>query len=69
MSHDHGHDGGSDVRLRIQVPDMDCPSCAGKVENALDGVSGIADVSLDPATGVVRFTVTGDARRDRKSVV
>ncbi len=29
--------------VTFSVPEMDCPSCAGKVENSLDGASGIVD--------------------------
>jgi len=35
----------------FEVPEMDCPSCANKVGNALDSVSGIADYDLQPTTG------------------
>ncbi|WP_255191501.1 heavy metal translocating P-type ATPase [Natronobeatus ordinarius] len=42
--------------LTLSVPEMDCPSCAGKVENALEGVSGVGAVETQPATG--RVTVT-----------
>jgi Cd2+/Zn2+-exporting ATPase len=45
-------------RVRVQVPEMDCPSCAGKVENALAGVAGVSDAEFSPATGTVRFTIT-----------
>ncbi|WP_137286420.1 heavy metal translocating P-type ATPase [Halorussus salinisoli] len=54
---DAGVDG--DAETRLSVPEMDCPSCAGKVENALDGVEGVESVEARPATGEV--LVTGDA--------
>ncbi|CQH65179.1 P-type transport ATPase (probable substrate zinc/cadmium) (plasmid) [Halobacterium hubeiense] len=38
------------------VPDMDCASCAGKVENALDDVSGIRSYETRPTTGEVVAT-------------
>ncbi|WP_276299826.1 heavy metal translocating P-type ATPase [Halorussus lipolyticus] len=49
--------------LGLSVPEMDCPSCAGKVENALEGVEGVASFETRPATGEVR--VAGDADRER----
>ncbi|UPV76054.1 cadmium-translocating P-type ATPase [Halorussus limi] len=58
-----GDDGAADGRLRLSVPEMDCPSCAGKVENALDGVAGVETYETRPATGEV--LVTGDADRER----
>ncbi|WP_226023430.1 heavy metal translocating P-type ATPase [Halomicrobium salinisoli] len=39
--------------LRFSVPDMDCASCAAKVESAVDGVDGVADVDTRPTTGTV----------------
>ncbi|KAA9396963.1 cadmium-translocating P-type ATPase [Haloarcula sp. CBA1130] len=42
-------DGGETLRFR--VPEMDCASCAGKVENALDGVDGIRSAETHPTTG------------------
>ena len=38
---------------RLDVPGMDCPSCAGKVEGALDGVGGVQGVDTRPAAGQV----------------
>ncbi|WP_135852359.1 heavy metal translocating P-type ATPase [Halorussus salinus] len=59
--------GGTDAdgELRLSVPEMDCPSCAGKVENALDAVASVESFENSPATGEV--LVTGDA--DREEVV
>ena len=51
--------------LRLSVPEMDCPSCAGKVENALGGVPGVESFETRPTAGEV--VVTGDA--DREEVV
>ncbi|WP_115862490.1 heavy metal translocating P-type ATPase [Halorussus litoreus] len=45
--------------LRLSVPEMDCASCAGKVENALDGLPGVEGIDTRPTTGEV--LVTGDA--------
>jgi copper ion binding protein len=41
---------------RFDVPAMDCPSCAGKIENALDGVAGIRERETLPTTGTVVVT-------------
>jgi len=41
------------VELRLDVPGMDCSSCAGKVEDALDGVAGVTDHEEQPTTGSV----------------
>jgi len=50
--------------VTLSVPDMDCGSCAGKVENALARVEGIADIETRPTTGTVVVsydnTVTSD---------
>jgi len=62
---------GDGERLRVQVPDMDCPSCAGTVEKALAGVEGVADAEFSPATGTVRFTTVGngDARANAVAAI
>ncbi|MFC5279923.1 heavy metal translocating P-type ATPase [Halorubrum rubrum] len=41
--------------LRLTVPDMDCASCAGKVEGALDR-AGVLAVDTRPTSGVVVVT-------------
>ncbi|QCC57684.1 cation-translocating P-type ATPase [Natrinema thermotolerans] len=61
-----GTDGGGQRReltARLAVPEMDCPSCAGKVDKSLERVEGVVDVDLNPTTGTA--TVTYD--RDRTS--
>jgi Cd2+/Zn2+-exporting ATPase len=52
-------EGGGGTTVRLSVPAMDCPSCAGKVESALDGVAGVSARETRPATGTV--VVTYDA--------
>ncbi|WP_227352824.1 heavy metal translocating P-type ATPase [Haladaptatus salinisoli] len=47
----------------LSVPEMDCPSCAGKVENALGDVPGVEGFDAQPASGRVVVTAT-DASRD-----
>ncbi|ELZ41031.1 heavy metal translocating P-type ATPase [Halorubrum tebenquichense] len=55
--------GGTDpshrTELRLSVPDMDCSSCAGKVEGALDR-EGVRSVDTRPTTGVVVLTYDPD---------
>jgi Cd2+/Zn2+-exporting ATPase len=46
-----------DIRTeRFDVPTMDCASCAGKIEKALDGVAGIRERETLPTTGTVIVT-------------
>nr|WP_276252198.1 cation-translocating P-type ATPase [Halomicroarcula sp. SHR3] len=45
--------------LRVSVPDMDCASCAGKVESALSTVEDLESVETQPTTGTVVLTRTG----------
>jgi len=56
-------DGGREreVTARLTVPEMDCPSCAKKVEKSLRRVDGVIDTVLQPTTGTA--TVTYDAGR------
>ena len=43
-------------RTTVSVPGMDCASCAGKVENALDSLSGVDTYHTQPTTGKVVVT-------------
>ena len=45
--------------VTLAVPDMDCPSCAGKVGRSLDTVDGVITYELNPTNGTA--TVTFDA--------
>jgi len=51
----------------LAVPEMDCPSCAGKVDNALERVDGVVEVALNPTAGTA--TVTYDAERTTEADV
>jgi len=42
--------------IRLSVPDMDCASCAGKVESALSSVDGLESYETQPTTGTVVLT-------------
>ncbi|AHG03786.1 cadmium-transporting ATPase [Halobacterium sp. DL1] len=47
--------------VAFSVPEMDCPSCAGKVENSVQALDGIKDVDPQITTG--KLTVTYDPER------
>ena len=44
----------------FDVPDMDCPSCAGKIDNALDQREGVLSYDTQPTTGTVVVTYDCD---------
>ena len=44
----------------FDVPDMDCPSCAGKIVNALDQREGVLSYDTQPTTGTVVVTYDCD---------
>ncbi len=50
-----------EVTLEFTVPEMDCPSCAGKIENALGRTGGVTTYETQPTTGTV--IVTCDSSR------
>ncbi|MFY4812001.1 heavy metal translocating P-type ATPase [Haloarcula sp. AONF1] len=56
-------DGGE--TLRFSVPEMDCASCAGKVESALGGVDGIRSAETRPTTGTVAVTYDRNATAEQ----
>jgi len=45
--------GVGETTEKFTVPEMDCPSCAGKVEHALDDVDGVSTYQTQPTTGKV----------------
>jgi Cd2+/Zn2+-exporting ATPase len=47
-------DGATSVEL--SVPGMDCPSCAQKIGNQLDGLDGVTEHDLQPTTGSADVT-------------
>ncbi|QCC52712.1 heavy metal translocating P-type ATPase [Halapricum salinum] len=47
--------------VTFSVPEMDCASCAGKVENALGSVEGIVDYETRPTSGTVVVTYDDSA--------
>ena len=51
----------------LSIPEMDCPSCANKVGNALDGVDGLVEYDLQPTTGTA--TVSYDPEATNHSAI
>ncbi|MFC6768824.1 heavy metal translocating P-type ATPase, partial [Natrinema soli] len=56
-----------ELTARLAVPEMDCPSCAGKVDKSLGRVDGVVDADLNPTTGTA--TVTYDPDRTSEADV
>lgn len=56
-----------ELSIRLAVPEMDCPSCAQKVDKSLQRVDGITDTTLQPTTGTA--TVIYDSDRAAKADV
>ena len=56
--------GTSVSTVTLDVPDMDCASCANKVEAALDGHRGVLSASTRPTSGRVRIEYGADADPD-----
>ncbi|WP_081655635.1 heavy metal translocating P-type ATPase [Halopiger goleimassiliensis] len=56
------------LTARLAVPEMDCPSCAGKVDTSLERVDGVVETELDPTTGTATVTYDPD-RADESDVV
>ncbi|GGC67555.1 heavy metal translocating P-type ATPase [Haloferax sulfurifontis] len=58
-------EGGPSTReVSLSVPEMDCASCAGKVENALRGAPGVLSYETRPTTGTALVTLAADADLD-----
>ena len=50
-----------EVTVRLTVPEMDCPSCAQKVDKSLQRLDSVVDTTLQSTTGTA--TVTYDSER------
>ena len=57
----------SEQSAHLGVPDMDCPSCAQKVDKSLQRVEGLIEVNLQPTTGTA--SVTYDPKRTTEEEV
>ena len=53
---------------QLSVPGMDCPSCAGKVRNAIDRLTGVSTYETQPTTGNVAVTYDATAVEERDIV-
>jgi Cd2+/Zn2+-exporting ATPase len=49
-----------ELSVRLTVPEMDCPSCAQKVDKSLQRVAGVTDTALQPTTGTATVTYDPD---------
>ena len=49
-----------ELSVRLTVPEMDCPSCAQKVDKSLQRVEGVTDTALQPTTGTATVTYDPD---------
>ena len=63
-------DSGSQTTT-FTVPEMDCPSCAGKIENALDTITGLHTYDTQPTTGkiVVTYDSSSTSTADITAVI
>ncbi|WP_224267821.1 heavy metal translocating P-type ATPase [Haloprofundus salinisoli] len=69
-SSSRGDADGGETNLRLSVPEMDCPSCAGKVERSVETLGGIERIDTQPTTGTLLVDydperTTSEAVRDR----
>ncbi|WP_018258810.1 heavy metal translocating P-type ATPase [Halomicrobium katesii] len=56
-----GDGGPGETTVRVTVPEMDCPSCAQKVDKSLQRVDGVRETTLQPTTGTAIVTIdTGE---------
>jgi Cd2+/Zn2+-exporting ATPase len=47
---------GDSTSVACSVPEMDCPSCAGKVENAVENLDGLESYETRPTMGTLSVT-------------
>ncbi|WP_435065725.1 heavy metal translocating P-type ATPase [Halobaculum sp. EA56] len=59
--------GQRELTARLTVPEMDCPSCAQKVDKSLQRVDGVVEATLQPTTGTA--TIKYDPDRTTKADV
>ena len=50
---------------RFTVPEMDCPSCAQKVDKSLEGIDGITEIDLQPTTGMATVIYNPNAASEQ----
>ncbi|WP_330632892.1 heavy metal translocating P-type ATPase [Halocatena halophila] len=49
-----------ELTVRLTVPEMDCPSCAQKVDKSLQRVDGVLEATLQPTTGTAAISYDPD---------
>ena len=54
-----------EVTGQFTVPEMDCPSCAKKVDKSLEGIKGITEIDLQPTTGTVTVIYNPNATSEQ----
>ncbi|USZ73154.1 heavy metal translocating P-type ATPase [Natronosalvus halobius] len=64
---DRAVDGTRAAELEVRVPEMDCSSCATKIERSLEGLDGVAEI--DPAVASGRLLVRYDPDRTDGSAI
>ena len=70
-ANDEGGDGKSlprELSVTLSVPEMDCPSCAGKIDKSLGRVDGVVEADLEPTTGTATVRYDPD-RIDESNVI
>jgi Cd2+/Zn2+-exporting ATPase len=67
MSNSHGPSRGDHERVELQVPEMDCPSCASKVEHSVRSLDGIRAIEPQVTTGTL--SVSYDRERATRDAV
>jgi len=58
---------GDESVSRLAVPEMDCPSCAGKVEKSVGGLEGVEEISPRVTSGTLAVTYDPD-RTDETAI-
>lgn len=73
-AHPPGHEDGQTQtvvdgqHVTFDVPEMDCPSCAGKVENGIRALDGVESFETRPTSGTVVVSCD-DSRSDSSAIV
>ena len=54
-----------EIETQFSVPEMDCASCAGKVENSLSRLDGVVAYDTRPTTGTVKISYNSSTVAER----
>jgi Cd2+/Zn2+-exporting ATPase len=63
-----GTERSNELTIQLSVPEMDCFSCAGKVDKSLQRAEGVTETELRPTTGAATVTYDSD-RASREDVI